>query len=333
MARLRLLNYDKEIDINIDKNIDLSHVFIAATYRQLVIASQCIITIYDLSSILIGEKFNNIYDVITIPNPILGLTSTIDRIIYVYHSIENSDELKICSLSFQEQTLKIESLDLNEKIHLCSLDDGTIFIGYNSKIFTLTNNQYLFDSKILKISSGKEHILVLLSDGRIFTWGNGLHGALGLGDLEPCIQPTFIEVLSNDVKDIAAGGWHSLGKIIAKEIYFSKKIRLFFLALLSDGSVMSWGWNHDGALGLDPSDNDDISGVFCDPTLVSCLPLGVDCIHISAGARHSAFIGANNHVWLYGSNKHGQLRNLSSFSIEKGTLIYCLSWFTLLISS
>ncbi len=107
---------------------------------------------------------------------------------------------------------------------------------------------------------------------------------------------------------------------------------LFFKALLSDGSVMSWGWNNDGALGLDSSDNDDISGVFCDPTLVSCLPLGIDCTHISAGARHSAFIGSNDYVWLYGSNKHGQLGNLSSFSIEKGTSIYCLSWFTLLIS-
>jgi hypothetical protein len=314
MTRLRLLNFDKEIDINIDERIDLSNAFIAATYRQLVIASQCILTIYDLSSILLGEKFNNLYDVITIPKPILALTSTIDRIIYVYQSIENVEELKICCLYFQEQNLIIKSLNINEKIHLCSLDDGTIFIGYDSKIFSLTNNQWSFDTKIKKLSSGKEHILVLLSDGRLFTWGNGLHGALGLGDLEPCIQPTFIEVLSNDVHDIAAGGWHSL-------------------ALLSDGSVMSWGWNNDGALGLDSTDDkDDISGVFCDPTLVTCLPLGVDCRQISAGARHSAFIGANDHVWLCGSNKHGQLGNLSSFSIEKGTSIYCLSWFTLLIS-
>jgi alpha-tubulin suppressor-like RCC1 family protein len=93
---------------------------------------------------------------------------------------------------------------------------------------------------------------------------------------------------------------------------------------------MSWGWNNDGALGLDPSNEDDISGVFCDPTLVTCLPLGVDCKYISAGARHSAFIGSNDHVWLCGSNKHGQIGNLSSFSVEKETFIYCLSWFTFL---
>lgn len=95
---------------------------------------------------------------------------------------------------------------------------------------------------------------------------------------------------------------------------------------------MSWGWNNDCALGLDSSDHDDISGVFCDPTLVTCLPLDIDCKQISAGARHSAFVGANNIVWLRGSNKHGQLGNASSFSIETGTNLHCSSWFTFIIS-
>ncbi|CAF5126983.1 unnamed protein product, partial [Rotaria sp. Silwood1] len=40
---------------------------------------------------------------------------------------------------------------------------------------------------------------------------------------------------------------------------------------------MSWGWNNDGALGLDSSDQDDISIVFCYPTLVTCLPLDIVC--------------------------------------------------------
>jgi hypothetical protein len=227
MSRLRVLNHDKQIDINIDEKLDLSQLFIAATYRQLVLASQCILTIYDLSTILLGEEFNNLYHTIITPNPILALTSTIDRIIYVYRSLENPEQLKICSIPSQEQNLTMESLNSDEKIHVCSLDNGTIFIGYNSKIVSLTNDQWSFDSKIVKICSGKEHVLVLLSDGRIFTWGNGLHGALGLGDLEPCSQPTHIESLSNDVIDIAAGGWHSLGKkkFLLKD---KKKVVLLF---------------------------------------------------------------------------------------------------------
>ncbi|CAF1195553.1 unnamed protein product, partial [Adineta ricciae] len=296
MSRLCLLNHDKQIDINIDESISLTDVFITATYRQLVLATKCFITIYDLSSVLHGEQLTSSYEKITIPNPILALTSTIDRVIYAYRSADNSNELKICSIhsQAQEHSLTIGSLDSNDNIHLCSLDDGTIYLAYGSKIVSLsTNDQWLFDSKIVKLCSGKEHALILLSDGRVFSWGNGLHGALGHGDLEPCSQPTHIEALSDHtVTDIAAGGWHSL-------------------ALCSDGSVMSWGWNNDGALGLEFADDGDTAGVFCDPVLVTCIPLDVDCAKISAGARHSAFLGSNNHLWLYGSNKHGQLGDKS----------------------
>ena len=106
---------------------------------------------------------------------------------------------------------------------------------------------------------------------------------------------------------------------------------LYLLALYADGSVVSWGWNNDGALGLETSHEEDVAGVFCDPTLVTCIPLDVDCTHISAGARHSAFHGSNDHIWLCGSNKHGQSGTVSSFAIEKNTSVYCLSWFTFLI--
>ena len=323
---LRILHFDKEILLNIDERIDLSQALIAATYRQLAIASNCLLTIYNLSSILLNEEhYPNIYDVITTPSPILALTSTIDRIIYVYHI----DQLKICSIPSQEQDLTIVSFDNQKKIHLCSTDDGNVFIGYESKIFSLTQFHYAFDSTIVKISSGKEHVLVLLEDGRLFTWGNGLHGALGLGDLEPCPQPTQIEALGNDVIDTVAGGWHSLGKHFTSRICIDYFV-IRCLALLSDGSVMSWGWNNDGSLGLQSDDEDDNSGVFCEPTLATCIPLGVDCRAISAGARHSAFIGTNDRIWLCGSNKHGQLGNQSSFAIEKNTRVFCSSWFTVL---
>ena len=213
---LRILNFDKEIPVNIDERIDLSQVLIAATYRQLVVASNCLLTIYDLSSILLNEDFSNVYDVIITPSPILALTSTIDRIIYVYYD----EQLKICSIPGREQNFIIELFEekKKKKVHLCAMDDGNILIGYESKIFSLTDFQWSFDSEIVKLCAGKEHVLALLADGRLFTWGNGLHGTLGLGDLEPCTQPTQIEALGNDVVDIAAGGWHSSGRLIRKNL-------------------------------------------------------------------------------------------------------------------
>jgi len=104
----------------------------------------------------------------------------------------------------------------------------------------------------------------------------------------------------------------------------------FDLALLNDGSVMSWGWNIDGSLGLDVNDIEEITGVFCEPTLVTKLPIGIDFREISAGARHSAFIGQDNRVYFEGSNKHGQFGEQSSLEISKETSIFCLSWFTFL---
>lgn len=321
---LRILNFHKDIPVKIDERIDLSQAFIAATYRQLAIASNCLLTIYDLSSILLDEDFSNVYDVIVTPHPILALTSTIDQIIYVYYD----EQLKICSIPGREQSISIESFEeKKKKVHLCAIDDGNVLIGYESKIYSLTDFQWTFDSEIVNLCAGKEHILVLLADGRLFTWGNGLHGALGLGDLEPCTQPTHIEALGNDVVQIAAGGWHSLGKMRRKNLHRNS---MDCLALLSDGSVMSWGWNNDGSLGLHSDDDDDNSGVFCDPTLVTCIPLGVDGKAISAGARHSALIGSNDQIWLFGSNKYGQLGNKSPFSIEKNMSVCCSSWFTFL---
>src|ERR1700691_2680667 len=75
--------------------------------------------------------------------------------------------------------------------------------------------------------------LALLDNGTAVAWGENDAGELGNG---PPQQPTISDVpvavtgLSH-VTDLAAGRSHSL-------------------ALLSDGTVMSWGWNGYGMLGV-----------------------------------------------------------------------------------
>ena len=96
---------------------------------------------------------------------------------------------------------------------------------------------------------------------------------------------------------------------------------------------MSWGWNYDGSLGFDPSQDDDTFGVFADPTLVTCIPIDIDCRFVSAGARHSAFLGCNDVLWLCGSNKHGQIGDRPSLPVGNGIRVVCSSWFTFLLSS
>lgn len=212
MFRLRVLHHAQSIDIPLDEQLDPTQFRIAASYRQLAVASQCRITVYNLAPLLLDEHFSHSYETVLTPSPILALTSTIDRIIYVYQSADHPEQLKICSLPGKEQYFLIQSLKVGDSVHLCSLDDGTIYVAHDCQVYSLTGQRWSFDSKIKKLAGGKEHALVLLADGRLFAWGNGLHGALGFGDLEPSSQPTHIEAMHSQVSDIAAGGWHSLGK-------------------------------------------------------------------------------------------------------------------------
>jgi filamentous hemagglutinin family protein len=140
-------------------------------------------------------------------------------------------------------------------------------------------------SDISKIVSGINHTLALKSDGSlVYAWGDNQYGQLGTGNLFSASVP--VAVLNTegtgyltDVIDIAAGGYHSL-------------------ALLSDETVKSWGYNIDGQLG----DGTTTSRL----APVSVLGLsGVTAI--AAGDYHSLALLSDETVKSWGYNDHGQL--------------------------
>jgi len=70
------------------------------------------------------------------------------------------------------------------------------------------------------------------------------------------------------------------------------------LALLSNGTVWSWGYNGDGQLGVDIEDD------------YSNIPIKINIsgvIAISAGTYHSLALKNDGTVWAWGSNGYGQL--------------------------
>jgi alpha-tubulin suppressor-like RCC1 family protein len=97
-------------------------------------------------------------------------------------------------------------------------------------------------SGVTAISAGWSHSLARLRDGTVMAWGANSFGQLGDGAFtgpDPCPEGVHRLVCRTtpgpvpglrEVKDIAAGGAHSL-------------------ALLDDGSVMAWGENTYGQLG------------------------------------------------------------------------------------
>lgn len=87
--------------------------------------------------------------------------------------------------------------------------DGVVeSIGYNSSPYNLLGsaktmslpsstsvNEIDVGRKIVKVSAGKEHVVALSDDGKVFTWGNNAYGQLGVGDLNNRTIPTKISSL------------------------------------------------------------------------------------------------------------------------------------------
>jgi RCC1 and BTB domain-containing protein len=49
-------------------------------------------------------------------------------------------------------------------------------------------------SPVVEVAAGQHHTVARLADGRIFTWGQGEHGALGHGDTENQLVPKLIDM-------------------------------------------------------------------------------------------------------------------------------------------
>ncbi|XP_074862626.1 RCC1 domain-containing protein 1 isoform X2 [Carettochelys insculpta] len=83
-----------------------------------------------------------------------------------------------------------------------------------------------------KLVLGHEHAALLGPAGAVYTWGSGRHGQLGHGALEAASEPRLVEALHGvPMRDVAAGGWHSISVSEAGDLYV-------------------WGWNESGQLAL-----------------------------------------------------------------------------------
>ncbi len=147
-----------------------------------------------------------------------------------------------------------------------------------------------FEQPVAAIATGWDHSLALARDGSVYTWGCRSHGQLGDGVREtgsPVATPRRVPGLSGVVA-IAAGGQHSL-------------------ALLSDGTLMTWGSNWNGQLG---------NGKLGAGTH-SALPrpvVGPDgkgklgrVTAIAGGGLHSLAVTGDGKLYAWGYNGTGQL--------------------------
>lgn len=227
----------------------------------------------------------------------------------------------------------------------------------------MTTNQYtpvqVQVPDIAAIAAGYSHTLALKKDGTVWSWGYNLYGQLGNGtyDNTKFHSPAQVPGLNN-VKAVAAGGYHSLALTNDGTVWFWGMIRdetgyLLYvlrpiqvdgltdivaiaaggyhsLALRQDGTLFAWGSNQYAQLGYVPHEyinnilvinspvvgDSTASGICTKPNNMGSYPcriipeqVGTNVTAMAAGTLHSLAVKSDGTVWSWGYNHLGQLGN------------------------
>ncbi|XP_036391381.1 secretion-regulating guanine nucleotide exchange factor isoform X1 [Megalops cyprinoides] len=155
-----------------------------------------------------------------------------------------------------------------------------------------------------QVSCGWDFTLILTDDGQVLSCGSNAYGQLGLPHIAGhAAEPLHIQTLTEPVISVAAGLRHSL-------------------AVTGSGHVYQWG------TGLSSQAKRALSPHPVPAHLVSMEPCpvpGLDHVtpcKVAAGASHCVCLTAAGDLFVWGSNKQGQLGNTGTF-IPQPMLLDC----------
>jgi alpha-tubulin suppressor-like RCC1 family protein len=134
----------------------------------------------------------------------------------------------------------------------------------------------------------------LLSDGTYFNWGYNAAGQLGNGSAADSDLPVRVG-LPAGVREVFQGG---SGPTNGQSI-----------AILTNGSVWTWGNNRKGQLG----NGSTVSSAV--PIKVD-VPSGVTFVKVNSGGYSSYAIDGSGRLWAWGGNQNGQLGTGNGTPIE-----------------
>jgi len=199
-----------------------------------------------------------------------------------------------------DQTITSVATGGNHSLALCA--DGTLAAwGYNGvgqlgdnstttrMVPTRVNTTGTLAGKtVIAIATGGSHSLALCSDGTLAAWGINDSGQLGTNTTTNSPVPVLVDrtgVLDGKtVIAIAAGSSHSL-------------------ALCSDGTLASWGYNSNGQLGNNTTTNSPVP-VWVNQTGVLA---GKTVIAVDGGGSHSIALCSDGTLAAWGNHDAGQL--------------------------
>jgi alpha-tubulin suppressor-like RCC1 family protein len=136
----------------------------------------------------------------------------------------------------------------------------------------------------LSVSAGYNNTVAIKTNGTLWTWGYNTQGQLGINDTANRSSP--VQVGSGTTWASVSFGSDSSGGTG------------HIVAIKTDGTLWSWGYNTYGALGLSDTANRS------SPVQVGSL---TNWASVSAGNSHTAAIKTDGTLWTWGSNGDGQL--------------------------
>ena len=102
-----------------------------------------------------------------------------------------------------------------QKIFACGSDQegqlgrGSNAAGDSSSSPVMVHDFGIAGPKVIQLSAGSHHSMVLTNDGSVLVWGSNLEGQLGLPGTTGLVhKPTIVQIPEN-IKLISAGYYHS----------------------------------------------------------------------------------------------------------------------------
>ncbi len=169
-------------------------------------------------------------------------------------------------------------------------------LGLGNYYYSLTPREVSLGAEAMavEISCGLYHTVARTTTGKLYAWGYGGYGQLGVGDWTDRHAPTLVASTSNntvgtEIIMVATGQYHTI-------------------ALSSQGEVYTWGDNSKGQLGYSvvPPIREYILS-YKHPILVRSTILTLPVIKVAAGYASSYALTSTGEVYAWGDNSQGQL--------------------------
>ncbi|TNE68896.1 T9SS type A sorting domain-containing protein [bacterium] len=163
--------------------------------------------------------------------------------------------------------------------------------------------------RIVDVKAGGSNTYLLTDEGKVFSFGRGNSGNLGLGDSVDVYIPTLIthpNLTGKRIVDVSVHG------IINQEV--ENKSNSHTLLLADDGTVFAMGNNESGQLGVGDFQNRFV------PTPVTANLSGKSIVKVVAGQLQSIAIASDGTVYMWGEGNNDYMGFGNSNDLNVPTL-------------